>query len=67
MEPLLTPAELSKLLKCSLPYIYKIAGSGLLPSVRIANPGSAEKRRKDMVRFRQDDVFRFIEDHYRKR
>jgi excisionase family DNA binding protein len=64
MEPLLTPAELSKLLKCSLPYIYKIAASGILPCVRIANPGSVEKRKKDMVRFKKDDVFAWIEKHY---
>ncbi|MGA2938696.1 MAG: helix-turn-helix domain-containing protein [Syntrophobacteraceae bacterium] len=64
---LLTPAEVKKMLKCSLPWIYKAASTGVLPCVRIPCPGIGEKRKKDMVRFKQEDIFVFIENHYRKR
>lgn len=62
---LLTPAEVKKLLKCSLPWVYKAASTGVLPCIRIPCPGVG-KRRKDMVRFKRDDVFAFVEKHYRK-
>lgn len=62
MEPLLTPNEVQKLLKCSLPYVYKIAAAGSLPCVRIPHLGDG--RKADMVRFKKEDVFAFIERHY---
>ena len=64
---LLTPTEVKKILKCSLPWIYKAASTGVLPCVRIPCPEVEEKRKKDMVRFKQEDIFAFIEKHYRKR
>ena len=63
---LMTPAELSKFLKCSKAFVYKIATAGTIPCVRIPMVGVGEKRRKDMVRFKKDDVFAWIEQHHRK-
>jgi excisionase family DNA binding protein len=65
MEPLLTTVEVKKLLKCSAPYIYKMAAAGVLPCVRIPHLG--EGRKADMVRFKKEDVFAFIEAHYQGR
>lgn len=65
MDPLLTPAEVKKPLKCSLPYVYKIAATGVLPAVRIPHLGDG--RKADMVRFKKEDVFAFIERHYQGR
>lgn len=67
MIELLTPKDLQKLLKCSLPYIYKLADEGRISCVRIPCPGANGKRKKDMVRFKQVDAFQFIEDHYTKK
>lgn len=64
---LLTPAEVKKMLKCSLPWIYKAASTGVLPCVRIPCPGVGEKRKKNLVRFKKEDVFDFIEKYYRKK
>jgi len=63
---LLSPQELCKLLKCSRPYVYKLAASGALPCVRVPScePGSG-KRKKDFVRFKKTDVWAFIQTHYR--
>jgi len=60
---LLKPQEVKKLLKCSLPWVYKAADRGLLPCVRIPCPGEGE-RLKTMVRFKRNDIFDFIEKHY---
>jgi len=48
---LLTPKDLSKLLKISLPMTYKMAKEGKLPFVTIGKS----------IRFREDDVFKYIE------
>lgn len=63
---LLTPLEVKKILKCSLPHVYKMAARGQLPCVRIPCLG-AGKRAKTMVRFKKTDVMAFIEKYYSDR
>ncbi len=58
---LFTPKEVKNILKCSLPYVYKLADRQLLPCVRIPNIGNEGRA---SVRFKKEDIFRFIEDHY---
>lgn len=64
---LLNPKDVKKILRCSLPQVYKMADRGVLPCVRI--PGLAEegKRSKVMVRFKLADVLEFIEQHYQEK
>lgn len=64
IEPLLNAQEVKKLLRCSLPWIYKAADRGLIPCVRIPCPGNGSQKERTMVRFKKGDVFRFIEKHY---
>ena len=67
IEPLLTAQEVKRLLKCSLPWIYKASAQGLLPSIKIPCPGEGKKRSKVMVRFKREDVFQFIEKYFLRR
>ena len=64
IEPLLDAKEVKKLLRCSLPWIYKAADKGLLPCVRIPCPGVGRQKERTMVRFKKEDVFNFIQNHY---
>jgi hypothetical protein len=66
MDELLKPAQVSKILKCSLALVYKMADRGQLPCVRWKCPGSGE-RKKSMVRFEANEVVRFIEEHRQTR
>jgi hypothetical protein len=59
---LLSPKQVAKILKCSLPWVYKASESGLLPSVRIPCPGTGTKK-KNMVRFELEAVREFIRRH----
>jgi hypothetical protein len=65
METLLDAKEVKKILKCSLPLIYKMAERGQLPCVRWKCPGEGEKKRRTMLRFKMDDIRNFIESNYR--
>ena len=56
---LLTAKDVKKLIKASLPWVYKIAETGLLPSIRIPCPGNG-KRKKSLIRFDPKDVDDFI-------
>ena len=62
-ETLLRPAQVAKILQCSVPWVYKASEGGLLPSVRIPCPGKGQKQRKTMVRFQVADVMAFINSH----
>jgi hypothetical protein len=66
MEELLKPKDVQKILKCSLPHIYKMADRGQLPCVRWECPGEGIEKPRTMVRFYMDDVRDFIGKHYRK-
>jgi excisionase family DNA binding protein len=56
-EPLLRPEDVADLLACSPKTVYAWATRGVLPSVRLGR----------MVRFRAQDVRRFIEVHAESR
>ena len=64
VEPLVDAHEVKHLLRCSLPWVYKAADQGLIPSVKIPCPGEGKKKPRTMVRFKQNDIFEFIEKHY---
>jgi excisionase family DNA binding protein len=57
VEPLLRPEAVADLLACSPKTVYAWASRGVLPSVRLGR----------MVRFRAQDVRRFIEVHAESR
>jgi predicted site-specific integrase-resolvase len=64
---LLTPRETRQILKVSLSLIYRWSASGVLPAVRIpCAQGKGSRRRKDLVRFKAEDVCSFVEKHYRR-
>ena len=66
VELLLSAKEVKKILRCSLPLVYRMADRGQLPCVRWECPGVG-KRKKSMVRFSPEDIREFIEKHRRKR
>jgi predicted DNA-binding transcriptional regulator AlpA len=59
---LLTAKDVKKMLRCSLPLVYRMAERGQLPCVRWECPG-AGNRKKTMVRFEQEAIREFIESH----
>ena len=63
-EPLLNANEVKRLLKCSLPLVYKLAERGQIPCVRWECLGNGKDRPRTMVRFKREDIFNFIEKHY---
>ncbi len=65
MDALLDAKDVKRILRCSLPLVYKLADRGRLPAVRIPCPGIGTERRRAMVRFKKADVLNFIEKHYR--
>lgn len=62
---LLEPKDVQKMLKCSLPWVYKAAKQGILPSVQLPTCPGNGKRPKTMVRFKLDDILDFIKKHHR--
>ena len=64
IEPLLNAKDVSKILRCSVPHVYKMADRGQLACIRWDCPGDGAKRPKSVVRFKIEDVLRFMEDHY---
>jgi len=63
-EDLLDAKGVKRLLRCSLPWVYKAAEQGLIPCVRIPCSGKGEKKPRTMVRFKREDIFVFIEKYY---
>ena len=59
---LLTPKDVKKILRCSLPLVYRMAARGQLPCVRWECPGVGE-RKKTTLRFEVDALRDFIEKH----
>lgn len=64
LNELLNSQDVARLLKCSVPLIYKMAEQGRLSCVRIPCPGLGT-RKKELVRFKHEDVIQFIEMHYK--
>jgi predicted DNA-binding transcriptional regulator AlpA len=63
-EPLLDAKEVQHILKCSLPYVYKLVERGQIPCCRWACPGDGKDKPRSMVRFKKADILEFIEAHY---
>ncbi|MFC1488574.1 helix-turn-helix domain-containing protein [Thermodesulfobacteriota bacterium] len=61
---LITARDVQKILRCSLPLIYRMADRGQIPSVRWECPGKGTKKPRTMVRFKLSDVKEFIEKHH---
>lgn len=64
LETLLTAKDVKTILKCSLPAVYKMAERHQLPCVRWNCPGDGISKPRTMVRFKKDDLLRFIEENY---
>jgi len=64
IQPLLDAKEVKRLLRCSLPLVYKLANQGRIPCVRWECPGIGTKKPRTMVRFKVEDVYEFIQNHY---
>jgi predicted DNA-binding transcriptional regulator AlpA len=62
---LLNARDVSKLLKVSLPLVYRMAEREQLACVRWECPGEGEEKPRTMVRFKLEDVRDFIEEHYK--
>ena len=62
MEDLLDAKQVKKLLRVSLPLVYKMAERGQLPCIRWECPGEGA-RKKTVVRFELEAVRAFIERH----
>ena len=65
MNDLITAQEVKKMLKCSLPLVYKMADRGQLPCVRWECPGDGEEKPRTTVRFKLDDIRDFVDEHYK--
>ena len=61
---LINAKDVKKNLRCSLPYVFKIAEQGNIPCVRWECPGKGKVRSRSMIRFKTSDVLSFIEKHY---
>jgi hypothetical protein len=65
---LLKADEVRKILRCSLPHVYKLADTGALRCVRISTTSETNKnpkKRQNLIRFKRSDVFQFIESNYK--
>jgi hypothetical protein len=63
IEELVTPKDVQKVFRCSLPYVYKLAETKRLRCVRIPSVEPAGRKRKNVIRFRKQDVMDFIDDN----
>ncbi len=61
---LISAKQVKKILKVSLPYVYRLADQGRIPCVRIPCPGEGTERPRTLVRFKLKDVLNFVEKHY---
>ena len=66
-EPLLDAKDAKRILRCSLPLIYKMAERGQIPCIRIPCPGAEGKKPKCLLRFKKIDMINFIENNYQGR
>jgi hypothetical protein len=62
---LLDAKDVKRMLKVSLPLVYKLADQGRLPCIRIPCLGEGTDKPRSLVRFKVEDVHRFVEEHYR--
>jgi len=65
IDTLVDAKDVQRMLKVSLPLVYKLAEQGRLPCIRIPCPGKGKVKPRTLVRFKVEDVYGFIEQHYR--
>ena len=63
---LLTVKDVQKILRVSLPQVYRLAERGQLECIRWKCPGNGKEKKRSTVRFEMDVIMAFIENH-RKR
>jgi hypothetical protein len=61
----MTVKDVKAMLRCSVALAYKLADDGRIPSIRIDCPGVG-RQKKRLLRFKREDVIRFIESHYKR-
>ena len=66
LPDLLSAKDVHKMLKVSLPLVYRMAERGQLPCISWGCPGEGEKKPRTTVRFELDRVMKFIEEHRQK-
>ena len=65
-EDLLTVKEVARMLRVSVPGIYKMAHRKQIPCVQWESPkGEGSTREKTVIRFETDAIVKFIEEHRR--
>jgi hypothetical protein len=64
MTDLIDAKDVRRMLKVSLPLVYKLAEQKRLPCVRIPCLGEGTTKPRTLVRFKMQDVIDFIERHY---
>jgi len=63
MSDLLKAEEVRKMLNVSLPYVFKLVERHKLPCVRY--PGLGKKGKKDVIRFKREDILLFVKHYYK--
>jgi hypothetical protein len=64
VDELLTPKDVQRMLRVSLALVYRLASRGQLPCIRWECPGEGTERPRTMVRFKPEDVRKFLESHH---
>ncbi len=62
---LLNAEDVRRILKCSLPLVYRMAERRQLPCIRWDCPGNGMEKQRTAVRFKKEDIINFIEKHYK--
>ena len=66
-DELIRAVDAKQMMKCSLPFVYKLAETGRLPHVRIdaTSPDNPKPRKRQcIIRFKKSDVIDFINSNY---
>jgi len=64
IENLLDARQVSKILRCSAPLVYKMAERGQLACIRWEAPGEGTQKPRTTVRFRLEDIRSFIDRNH---
>jgi hypothetical protein len=65
IEPLLAVKDVKTILNVSTSSVYNMVARGQLPAVAWEAPGNG-KRLSQVIRFKRQDIFDFIESNYRR-
>lgn len=64
IENLLDARQVAKILRCSVPLIYKMTDRQQIPCIRWEAPGKGKQKPRTTVRFRFEDIRAFIDKNY---